>query len=188
MLYDLQHTVDRSGNRTVLQYENNANKQVTFTYNALNQVTGYSGTRGNKINVTGALPTAWALETVSVEPNSTPAKAVEADICGQFFVARNVELEDATDNSIEASADGTTLAGNSVASDTASSMTFAPNRGTPYLLQPMHRARPSSRQGSGLVGLAIRAVASGALCGAGAVQPFILRWRMSRARRGLCVA
>lgn len=124
VLYDLQHTVDKSGNRTVLQYENNANKQVTFTYNALNQVTGYSGTRGNKINVTGALPTAWTLETVSVEPNSEPAKAVEADLCDAFFVARNVELEDATDNSIEASADSTSLAGNSVTSDTESSITF----------------------------------------------------------------
>jgi len=108
----------------VLQYENNANKQVTFTYNALNQVTGYSGTRGNKINVTGTIPTAWTLETVNVEPNSTPAKAVEADIYGAFFVARNVELEDGTSNSIGASADGLTLAGNSVASDTASSITF----------------------------------------------------------------
>jgi len=75
--------------------------------------------------VTGTIPTAWTLADgdVTVTPNSTPGSAVNAEVRGRFFIARNVEIEDGT-NSLEASTDADTLAGNSPSSDTASSITL----------------------------------------------------------------
>jgi hypothetical protein len=37
---------------------------------------------------------------VTVTPNSTPANAVDAEVRGRFFIARNVPLDSKADNSI----------------------------------------------------------------------------------------
>ena len=123
-LYDLRHTIDYSGNRTGLKYDNDPGKVLTFTSNPLSQVTAYSGTIGNKVNVTGKLPSPWSIENITVTPNSQPSKAITAQIIGDLFIARNVELNDSTNNSITASSDDTTKAGNNVTSATVTGVQF----------------------------------------------------------------
>ena len=113
-LGDFRHTLDLSGNRTRLRFSDNPATELTFAYNALNQLTGLSGTTPNAVNVTGTLPSAWTVEHVTVTPNADPAKSVAAEIRERFFVARNVELDLATGNAIEASSPDTTSAGHGV--------------------------------------------------------------------------
>ena len=125
------YTYDAAGNRTSKKtdYDNNDGNgyaaTATYTNNGYNQLTAVSGTpgRGSKVNVTGTIPTAWTLadNDVTVTPNSTPANAVNAEVHGRFFIARNVPLTQET-NSIEASTDATTLADHSPSSDTVQSV------------------------------------------------------------------
>jgi RHS repeat-associated protein len=119
------YAYDAAGNRTSKKtdYDDDDGAYAataTYTNNAYNQLTGVSGNpgRGNKVNVTGTIPTAWTLADgdVKVTPNS--GSAVDAEIRGRFFIARNVPLSDSATNSIVASTTATTLAGNAPSSDT----------------------------------------------------------------------
>ena len=60
-----------------------------------------------------------------------PGNAIEAEVRGRFFIARNVTLQDGT-NSLQAETDSETLAGNSPSSDTASSITLDTAIGESY--------------------------------------------------------
>jgi hypothetical protein len=64
---------------------------------------------------------------VTVTPNSTPGDAVDAEVRGRFFIARNVELEDGDSNQLAASTSATTLAGNSPSSSTVLDVALATN-------------------------------------------------------------
>ena len=121
------YTYDAAGNRTAKKTDyddDNGSFAATATYtnNGYNQLTAVSGTpgRGSRVNVTGTIPTAWTLAAgdVTVTPNSTPANAVNAEVRGRFFIARNVPLNNSTTNSIVASTDAETLADHSPSSDT----------------------------------------------------------------------
>ena len=123
------YTYDAAGNRTAKKTDyddDNGSFAATATYtnNGYNQLTAVSGTpgRGSRVNVTGTIPTAWTLAAgdVTVTPNSTPANAVNAEVRGRFFIARNVPLNNSTTNSIVASTDAETLADHSPSSDTVS--------------------------------------------------------------------
>ncbi|MBN1917557.1 MAG: RHS repeat-associated core domain-containing protein [Verrucomicrobia bacterium] len=120
------YTYDAAGNRSSKKtdYDDNDSSfaaTATYTNNGYNQLTAVSGTpgHGTKVNVTGTIPTAWTLADgdITVTPNSTPGNAVEAEVRGGFFIARNVALQNG-DNTLVASTSEDTLAGNSLSSDT----------------------------------------------------------------------
>jgi RHS repeat-associated protein len=123
------YAYDAAGNRTSKKTDYDADNgsfaaTATYSSNGYNQLTAVTGSpgRGNKVNVAGTIPTAWTLANGDVHVTPNAGSAVDAEVRGRFFIARNVPLNDSASNSIVASTTATTLAGNTPSSDTASSV------------------------------------------------------------------
>lgn len=124
------YAYDAAGNRTSKKtdYDDDDGSfaaTAIFANNGYNQLTAVSGSpgRGNRVNVTGTIPTAWTLADGDVKVTPNGGAAVDAEVRGRFFIARNVPLNSSPNNTIVASTTATTLADHdAVGSDTVTNV------------------------------------------------------------------
>ena len=107
--YLLQHTYtyDLAGNRATKAYY--ATGSTSYTVNAMNELTATSGTRGNRVDVTGTVSDA-NIENVEITASHVGAGGSESRspvwgwVRGGLFIGRGIELWNDTDNSVKAQA------------------------------------------------------------------------------------